>query len=384
MIQKILEQLLPQITQIRQTIYANPELKYEEHQTAKLVAQTLEKWGYEVKTGIAKTGVSAIIDSGKPGKTVALRGDMDALPITEKTNLSYASKNIGKMHACGHDGHTATLLAIAGALIQCRDQFKGKIKLIFQPAEEGGAGAAVMIQEGILENVDAIFGYHNMPLPLGKVAVKSACIFAGADFFKIHIYGKGSHAAFPHKSVDPIWVGSNIVQGLQAIVSRNTAAIDPIVLSVTEFHAGNAVNIIPETASLTISLRTTSPAIRNVAMQQCQNIAEGIAASFGARAEIEMISTCPPTMNSVPESDLVFQTAAEIYSKENVLKLINPFMVTEDFAFFLEKIPGCFFLVGNGEVNADLHTPHYNFQDSIIPIAARVMIQSAFNFLNKD
>lgn len=384
MIQKILNDLLPEIIKIRKEIHACPELRYEEHQTARLVTHFLQQWGYEVKTAIAKTGITTVIDSGKPGKTVALRADMDALPIHEQTGLPYASKNIGKMHACGHDGHTATLLAVAGTLIHCRDLFKGKIKLIFQPAEEGGAGAAVMTKEGVLENpkVDAIFGYHNMPLPLGKIAVKSDCIFAGADFFSIKIYGKGAHAAFPEKSVDPIWIGSNIVQALQSVVSRSIAAVDPIVLSVTEFHAGNAVNIIPDEARLTVSLRTTSSEVRAQALEQCRKLVGGIAESFGARAIIETISECPATINTSKETNLVLKTAKELYGESNVMQISHPTLATEDFAFFLEKIPGCFFLVGNGENNSTLHTPHYDFQDSIIPIAAELLINTAINFLN--
>lgn len=385
MIQKFLENLLPEIIQARQTLHACPELKYEEHETSTLVAEYLKRWGYAVTTGLAKTGITAVLDSGKPGKTVGLRADMDALPILEQTGLSYASKNSGKMHACGHDGHTATLLAVAGTLIHCRELFKGKIKFIFQPAEEGGAGAAEMIKAGALENpkVDAIFGYHNMPLPLGKIAVKSDCVFAGADFLSIKIHGKGAHAAFPEKSIDSIWIGSCIVQALQGIISRGIPAADPAVLSVTEFHAGNTVNVIPEDARLTISLRTTSPEIRAQALQQCKNIACGIAKSFGATATVETIHECPPTMNTASEAKLVEHTAQALYGKSNVIQMKDPTMATEDFAFYLEKIPGCFFLVGNGEVNSALHTPFYNFQDSIIPTAANVLLSTAINYLTQ-
>lgn len=384
MLKEILASLLPTVSQIRQTLHSCPELKYEEFKTAELVSTHLQDWGYQIQTGIAKTGITTIIDSGKPGKTVALRADMDALPITEQTNLEYASKNFGKMHACGHDGHTATLLAVAATLKQCKDQFKGKIKLIFQPAEEGGAGAAVMIKEGVLDDVDVIFGYHNMQLPLGKVGIKSGCVFAGADFFKIRIIGKGAHAAFPEKSIDPIFIGSQIVQGLQSVVNRHIAAVSPAVLSVTEFHAGNAISIIPEEAILTISLRTSSPEIRNQALEQCEKISKGIAESYGAKVVIETISTCPPTMNTENESQLVYNSAKKIFDKDNVIWLDHPTMATEDFAFFLEKVPGCFFLVGNGEINSTLHASTYNFQDAIIPIAAELLIMTAFNFLNQN
>ncbi len=385
MIQETLTHLLPEISKLRQLIHAHPELKYEEYETARLVADYLKNLGYEVQTGIAKTGVSAVIDSGKPGKTVALRADMDALPILEQTGLAYASKNTGKMHACGHDGHTATLLAVANTLMQCCEQFKGKIKLIFQPAEEGGAGAVEMIKAGILENpqVDAIFGYHNMPYPLGKIAVKSDCIFAGADFFSIKIVGKGSHASYPENSIDPIWIGANIIQGLQSVVSRNISTLQPVVLSVTEFHAGNAVNVIPGEARLTVSLRTTSEPIRALALQQCRKVILGIAESFGATAEITTINECPATINSDKETNLVLQTAKELLGEAQIIELSSPVMITEDFSCFLNKVPGCFFLVGNGEINSALHTSSYNFQDSIIPIAGSVLIKSAMNFLNQ-
>ncbi len=379
-----LQEILPEIIKIRQAIHAKPELRYEEYETANLILSCLQQWGYEVQTGIAGTGITALLDSGKPGKTVALRADMDALPIQEKTGLPYTSLNAGKMHACGHDGHVATLLAVAATLRHFRHQLNGKIKLIFQPAEEGGAGALAMVKAGVLKNpdVDAIFGYHNIGQPLGTIGVKSGCIFAGADFFSINIRGKAAHAATPEKSIDPIWVGSCIVQALQGIVSRNLSIHDSVVLSITEFHAGNAVNIIPEEARLTVSLRATSAAAREQALKQCQKISSGVAESLGAHAEMEFINQCPPTINTTKESQLVLETAQKLFGEAQVLSLTRPVMVTEDFSFFLEQIPGCFFLVGNGE-NSELHTPYYNFQDSIIPIAAQVLMHTAIDFLNQ-
>lgn len=385
MIQAKLAELLPEITAIRQTIHTHPELKYEEYATAELIANYLQRWGYTITTGIAKTGISAVIDSGKPGKTVALRADMDGLPILEQTGLPYASKNVGKMHACGHDGHMATLLAVAATLTHCRDQFKGRIKLIFQPAEEGGAGALEMIKHGVLENpkVDAIFGYHNIPMPIGTIGVKSGCIFAGANFFSIKIRGKGGHAAFPERAIDPIWIGSNIIQALQSVVTRNLSALQPVVLSVTEFHGGNTVNVIPEEARITVSLRTTSAHTRDKALGLCQKISAGIAESFGGQAEMEMLHECPPTVNHVEEAEWVLRTAHELFGESKTIHLNDPLMVTEDFAYFLEKVPGCFFVVGNGE-DVVLHTPHYNFQDSIIPVAASLLMQTAMSYLNRE
>ncbi|MCX6956972.1 MAG: M20 family metallopeptidase [Verrucomicrobiae bacterium] len=248
----LLQQLLPEIIELRHHLHAHPELAHEEHETAALVGKTLKKFGYEVTEGIGGTGVSAVLDSGKPGKTVALRADMDALPIHEETDLAHRSTRDGKMHACGHDGHTATLLAAAGALMQCKDQFQGKIKFIFQPAEETGTGAAAMIEDGVLENpkVDAIFGYHNSSKSdFGVFKTKMDCLFASQDVFTVVIHGKGGHAAYPHLTVDPIYIGSMIIQALQGIVSRCSAPVEPVVLSVTQFHAGNTHNVIPSEAT---------------------------------------------------------------------------------------------------------------------------------------
>lgn len=380
-----IQSLLPEIIKIRQTIHANPELKYEEHATAALVAATLKKYGYEVTEKIAGTGVSAILDSGKPGKTVALRADMDALPIVEQTGLPYSSKNPGKMHACGHDGHTATLLAVAGALKDCKEQFKGKIKFIFQPAEEGGAGAAAMIKAGILENpkVDAIFGYHNYSIPFKKIGIRYGCLLASSDYFIIKIYGKGAHAALPSDAIDPIYAGSLIIQALQSVISRTLAPTSPAVLSITEFHAGTGMNIIPEEATLTGTLRTTSPEARSQAIKQLQQIVTGVAQSLSAKATVEIVSAYPATMNSYAETELVLQTARQLYGEENCMHLSDPIMATEDFAFYLEKIPGCYFVVGNDKENGVVHTATYVFQDDIIPIAAQLLAQTAINFLTK-
>lgn len=382
-----IQRLLPEIIKIRHQIHEHPELCYQEVKTAALVADTLKKFGYEITTNIGVTGISALLDSGKPGKTVALRADMDALPLQEHTSLSYQSKNPGKMHACGHDGHTATLLAVAGVLKEFTKDFKGKIKFIFQPAEEGGAGAAAMIKDGILDNpkVDAIFGYHNMPqIPFGSIGTKTACLMAAMDTFIITVTGKGGHAAEPETAIDPILIGAQIVQGLQSIASRFTSPTEPIVLTITQFHGGTAYNIIPEDVTLHGTLRTTSVETRAAAKQHMTEIAANIAQAFGATASVNFKDSFPPTINHAIETDFVLNTAGELLGEKNSQRLIVPMMTSEDFSYFLEKVPGCFFFVGCGKADMSLHNPHFDFNDDIIPIAAEMMGRVAMRYLNLD
>lgn len=385
---KHIDHIIPAIIKIRQTIHSHPELRYEEHDTAALVLKTLQSFGYQdIQIGIAGTGISVMIDSGKPGKTVALRADMDALPLQEETGVAYQSKHAGKMHACGHDGHTANLLTCAYVLAQCKDQFKGKIKLIFQPAEEGGAGADAMIKEGILENpkVDAIFGLHNWPgAGQGTIGGRIGCLMAGVTDFEVTIHGHGGHAALPHLTRDPIFIGSSIVQALQSISSRKIEPSIPIVVTVGQFTAGSTSNIIPNTALLKGTIRTTTYETQALAKQEFQNIVNGIAQSFGASATITLEDVVPPTVNSEKEAALVFKTAEKLYGKQNVIMWPTPTMGGEDFGFFLEKIPGCYFFIGNGKPEAGLHTSTYNFSDEILPQAAEILCSVAINYLNEN
>lgn len=382
-----IKKIQQEIIEIRHAIHSYPELKYEEHETAKLVFQTLKKFGFEnITAQIAGTGVSVVLDSGKPGKTVGLRADMDALPITELTSLPYSSQNHEKMHACGHDGHTATLLAAASALKQNTDKFKGRIKFIFQPAEEGGLGALEMIKAGVLENpkVDAIFGYHNLPFALGKIGIRSGSLMSGVDFFSIKIKGKGGHGATPHLCVDPILIGSTLVQALQSIASRFIPSSEQFVLSITQFHGGTAPAVIPEDVTLTGTMRTMSASIRETALQHFHKIIEGVAHSFSVQINVDITLSVPATVNTVAETKLVEQTATNLFGKNNIVQFEQPVMFAEDFSFFLEKVPGCYFFVGNGENSPGLHTPTYDFQDNIIPIAASLLAQTAVNYLNQN
>lgn len=383
-IRQKIEEYLAEIISIRHAIHRQPELRYEELKTAKLITETLQSYGYEPITGIAKTGVSALLDSGNPGKTIALRADMGALPIQEISGVPFSSENAGVMHACGHDGHIATLLLAAKVLMEHRRSFNGRIKFIFQPAEELGFGAREMINEGILKNpkVDAIFGYHNIPtLSEGKIYLRTGCIFGGLVTFAITVQGIGGHASAPEKSVDPIYAGSLIIQGLQSIVSRNISPFDPIVISVTQFHAGNADNVIPDKATLRGSIRFVENATFETIKIKIANVAKQIGAGVGAEVAVHFENEVPSTINTAEEVELVKKTATILFGNENVIEMKNNLMVTEDFSFYLQEIPGCFFLVGTGENKPYCHHPAYQFEDNIIPIAAETMIYTALNYL---
>lgn len=374
------------IVSLRHHIHQHPELQYEEELTAALVAKTLTEYGYQVTTGIGETGVTTILDSGKPGKTVALRADMDALPLNELTDLAYKSQYQGIMHACGHDGHTATLLAVAQILREHTDKFTGKIKFIFQPAEEGGAGAAEMIHDGVLTDpsVDAIFAYHNMPsLPFGQIYTRTGCIMGAQNAFDLKIVGKGGHAAIPDQAIDPIYIATLIIQQLQGIVSRLTKPTDPCVLSVTEFHAGSAGNIIPEEADLRLTLRTANSETQQYAISMIHSIVNNIADIYGAHAELAQTSEYPATINTAAEVALIQQTASQLFGDACVKNDAAPIMTAEDFSYFLEEIPGCYVLIGMGESKPMCHSSYYDFDDRLIPIAAELLANTAINYLNQ-
>jgi hippurate hydrolase len=387
MLQSHVNKILPEVIQLRHAIHQNPELLYDVHQTADLVVRTLKSFGYEqIQTGIGQSGVVALLDSGKPGKTVGLRADMDALPIIEQTNAAYQSKNHGKMHACGHDGHTATLLGSAYVLRQMLPHFTGKIKLIFQPAEEGGAGAHAMIQDGVLKNpdVDAIFGYHNWPTKrAGLVCVRNGCLLAAADEFTLTIHGKGGHASQPHLTIDPIYISACIIMQMQSIVSRMSLSTEPVVISATQLNAGTAYNVIPSEAQIRGTIRTTNPTTRLRVHQQLEELAQAIASGYGGSTSYHAPEGYPPTMNHVQETDLVRQTARELFGEQGLHELEAPIMGAEDFSYFLQAIPGCYFLVGNGEHTEMCHHPKFNYNDEILPNAMLMMCQTALNYLNK-
>jgi hippurate hydrolase len=362
-------ELQAEVSEWRRYLHENPEILYEVENTASFVEQKLKEFGVdEVVPGIGRTGVVGIIrGKGPGGRTIGLRADMDALPLTEITGKPWASKAPGKMHACGHDGHTSMLLGAAKYLAETRN-FNGTVALIFQPAEEGGAGALAMVEDGMMERfgIDEVYGMHNMPgIPLGQFAIRKGGIMAAPDRFTITIKGRGGHAAQPHKTIDPIFIGSQLVGSLQAIAARNADPVHSIVISVTRFDAGTAYNIIPDQATLWGTVRTLSEETRDLAENRIRQIVEGIVSAHGATSEIDYYRQCPVTFNHDLETDHAIDVAAEVVGASNVDTNVEPTMAGEDFAFMLKRRPGAFIFIGNGDTAA-LHNPHYDFDDEAI------------------
>ncbi|MHC2463857.1 M20 aminoacylase family protein [Bradyrhizobium embrapense] len=364
--------LQPDIQAWRRNIHENPELLYDVHRTASFVADRLREFGCdEVVTGLGKTGVVGVI-KGKKGaakgdiKVIGLRADMDALPIHEETNLPYASKTPGKMHACGHDGHTAMLLGAARYLAETRN-FAGDAVVIFQPAEEGGAGAAAMIKDGLMDRfgVQQVYGMHNGPgIPIGSFAIRSGPIMASTDEVNINIEGLGGHAARPHKCIDSVMVGAQLITALQSIVSRSVDPLDSAVISICEFHAGNARNVIPQTAVLRGTVRTLTPEVRQLIEKRIGEVVKGVAQLTGARIDLDYKRGYPVTVNHAPQTEFATRVAKEVAGDGNV-HTMPPLMGGEDFSYMLEARPGAFIFCGNGD-SAGLHHPAYNFNDEAI------------------
>ncbi len=360
-----------EITAWRRDMHEHPELLYEVHRTAGLVEDKLKEFGVdEVATGIGRTGVVGVIKGRTDsGRVIGLRADMDALPIHEMTNRDYASKTDGVMHACGHDGHTAMLLGAAKYLAETRN-FDGTAVIIFQPAEEGGAGGKAMVDDGLIENfkIDEIYGMHNMPgIPAGEFAIRKGAMMAATDTFSIEIEGKGAHAAMPHNGIDPILVGANMVQALQSIASRTIDPLGSVVVSVTTFHGGDAFNVIPQTVKLTGTVRTLSADIRDIAEKRLREIVENTAAVYGAQAKVHYDRGYPTTDNHSKQTDFAVEVAREVVGHDRVEPNTPPLMGGEDFSFMLNACPGAYIFVGQGDT-AGVHHPEYDFNDEIIPI----------------
>ncbi|HWV96336.1 MAG TPA: M20 aminoacylase family protein [Xanthobacteraceae bacterium] len=363
--------LQPDIMAWRRHLHAHPELMYDVHDTAAFVAERLREFGCdEVATGLGRTGVVGVIKGRKTAnggsKVIGLRADMDALPIEEETNLPYASKVPGKMHACGHDGHTAMLLGAARYLAETRN-FAGEAVVIFQPAEEGGAGADAMIKDGLMERfrIDQVYGMHNGPgLPIGSFALRPGPIMAATDAIDIRIEGVGGHAARPHKCVDSVLVGAQLVTALQSIVSRTVDPLDSAVISMCEFHAGNARNVIPQTAELKGTVRTLTPEVRDLVERRVREVVAGVAQQTGATIDLVYERGYPVVVNHPEQTEVATRIARDVAGEANV-HTVPPMMGAEDFAYMLEARPGAFIFVGNGD-SAGLHHPAYNFNDEAI------------------
>jgi len=364
-------ELHDEITEWRKEIHENPELNYAVHETAANVVSKLEAFGCdEVVAGIGRTGVVGIIHgkSQKSGYCVGLRADMDALPITEAVDRPYKSKNPGKMHACGHDGHTAMLLGAAKYLAETRN-FDGSVAVIFQPAEEGGAGGKAMVDDGMMDRfkINEVYGMHNLPgLNVGEFAIKPGPIMAATDEFHIKLTGKGAHAAMPHLGNDPIVIGAQIVTGLQSIVSRSASPFDSLVVTVTKFNAGTAMNIIPETVEIAGTIRSLSEDARQLGMKRLREIAEGISVANNAQSSVVFQEGYPVTSNHEAETQKAVEIASSIAGAEKVEANTEATMGGEDFSYMLLERPGAFIFVGNGDT-AGLHHPEYDFNDEAIP-----------------
>jgi amidohydrolase len=382
-----------EIQSLRRTIHSHPELRYEETQTSELVAKTLEGWGIEVYRGLGKTGVVGVLKRGSGTRSIGLRADMDALPIQELNTFEHRSRHQGKMHACGHDGHTAMLLGAARYLAKHGD-FDGTIIFVFQPAEEGGAGARAMIEDGLFSRfpVDAVFGIHNWPgLPAGKFAVAEGPFMASSNEFRIDIKGVGAHAAMPHNGRDPVFTAVQIANGLQGVITRNKKPIDTAVLSITQIHAGDAVNVVPNEAWLAGTVRTFTTEALDLIESRMRKIVESVAEAYECSVEFTFRRNYPPTINSKEETRFAVDVMREIVGADKVDDSFEPTMGAEDFAFMLLEKPGCYAFLGNGtgshrEIGHGdgpcmLHNASYDFNDDLLPIGSTYWVKLAQRFL---
>ena len=377
---------------VRRDIHAHPELCFEEQRTSDLVAAKLTEWGIEVHRGLGTTGLVGIIKNGTSSRSIGLRADMDALPVHEANTFAHASQHVGKMHACGHDGHTTMLLAAAQHLAKHRN-FDGTVVLIFQPAEEGGGGAREMIKDGLFEKfpVDAVFGLHNWPgMAVGKLAVSAGPVMASSNEFKITIQGKGCHAALPHNGIDPVPIACQMVQGFQTIITRNKKPVDAGVISVTMIHAGEATNVVPDSCELQGTVRTFSIEVLDLIEKRMKQVAESICTAFDAQCEFEFHRNYPPTINSATEADFARQVMGGIVGADHVVNQ-EPTMGAEDFSYMLQAKPGAYVFISNGDGAhremghgggpCTLHNPSYDFNDDLIPLGGTYWVELATQWL---
>jgi amidohydrolase len=383
-----------EIKALRRTIHAHPELRYEETATGQLVAENLARWGLTVHRGMGKTGVVGVLKRGSSGRCVGLRADMDALPIIEMNTFDHRSKIEGRMHACGHDGHTAMLLGAAKHLAE-HGKFDGTIVFIFQPAEEGGAGAKAMIKDGLFEQfpVDAVFGIHNWPgMRAGHFGVTEGPMMASSNTFNIKIQGTGSHAALPHNGHDPIFAAIQIANGLQGIITRSKKPIDTAVLSITQIHAGDAVNVVPDEAWLGGTVRTFTVETLDLIERRMRTIAESTAAAYECKAVVDFRRNYPPTINDPEQTRFAASVMEDVVGTQNVDTSVEPTMGAEDFSFMLLEKPGCYAFLGNGEGGhrdsghgvgpCMLHNASYDFNDALLSVGSTYWVKLAERFLS--
>jgi amidohydrolase len=385
-----IEKLQPDLTRIRRDLHAHPELAFGEQRTSDVVARELASYGIDVHRGLAGTGVVGTIRNGTSTRSIGLRADMDALPIQEANTFDHRSRHDGKMHACGHDGHTTMLLGAARHLAEARN-FDGTVHFIFQPAEEHDGGGRVMVEQGLFDKfpMDAVYGLHNWPgLDLGRFALIPGPMMASADQFDIVVRGHGAHAAMPHLGVDPVVAGSAIVQALQTLVSRGIEPVDAAVISVTQFHAGDAYNVIPTEAVLRGTVRTFKPATRDAMEAGMRRICENTAAAYGASAEFTYQRGYPPLINWPEQTEISARVLEAMVGKDHVHRQFPPTMGAEDFAFMLQAKPGCYVFMGNGQgagiPGCMLHNPGYDFNDQALPIGASYWVRLVEHCLAKS
>ena len=378
---------LPELQEIRRDLHAHPELCYEEQRTADVVAAKLTEWGIPIVRGLGVTGVVGIIKNGSSNRAIGLRADMDALPMQEINGFAHASRHPGKMHACGHDGHTAMLLGAAQHLAQHRD-FDGTVYLIFQPAEEGGGGARRMMDEGLFQQfpMDAVYGMHNWPgIPEGHFGVVSGPMMASSNEFRVSVRGKGAHAAQPHRGIDPVMVAVQIAQAWQTIVSREKNPLESAVLSITQIHAGSATNVIPDEAELVGTVRTFSTGVLDLIQRRMEEMATGVAAAFNASVDFSFKRNYPPLINHPEQTAFAVEAMRDVVGADRVDTNVEPTMGAEDFAFMLQEKPGCYVFIGNGEGAhragghglgpCQLHNTSYDFNDNLLPIGASYWVR---------
>jgi amidohydrolase len=385
-----IDALVPDMVAVRRDLHAHPELAFEEVRTAGIVAQRLDRLGLQVQTGVAKTGVIGLLRGGtrQPEvKTIAIRADMDALPIHELNEIDYRSTIDGKMHACGHDGHTAIALTVAALLSRRQAELTGNVKFIFQPAEEGRGGATLMVKEGVMEGVDGVIGLHLISTsPVGRVGVRAGAVFASADGVVLRVHGKGGHGAMPHEAVDPIVIAAHIITALQTLLSREISPFSPAVVTIGTLRAGAAFNVIPDTVEMQGTMRTFSPEQREHLSRRMSELATGIASAMGGSCEVQVLQGPPPCINDATMTQLVYAAAiasvgaGNVESSEAVMT-----MMTDDMADFLKAVPGCYFIVGarNEQKGANYpnHHPRFNLDEDAMPTAVEVLARAAMTFL---